>query len=95
MKRNEVWKVSINEELINAATYKPGGLRKGASPYIPSTSTGSPITRVTRSGILVFPFHVENHGPPPTSAAAMLLVTSKITYVKSNFIDVCRSSIYV
>lgn len=60
-------------------SYRPGGFKKGAKPKTPSGSKGSPMILLKTSGDCVLPFHVLNHGPPPTSTAAMLLVTSKIT----------------
>lgn len=59
-----------------AIAYRPGGLKKGTRLKMPSTSTGNPMARLTNSGVEVWPFHVLNHGPPPTSKAAILLVTS-------------------
>lgn len=58
--------------------YKPGGLNRGNRLYMPSTSTGNPIARLRIGGVDVLPFQVLNHGPPPTSRAAMSLVTSNI-----------------
>lgn len=60
--------------------YKPGGFNSGTRPKMPSTSTGRFIACFNSSGVFVFPFHVLNQGPPPTSTAAMVLVTSRITY---------------
>lgn len=47
-----------------------------------STSMGAVRARFSISLETVLPFHPENHGPPPTSNAAMLLVTSSITYMR-------------
>lgn len=60
--------------------YKPGGLRNGTQPRIPSTSIGTLSTRLMISGEDVLAFHVLYHGPPPVSSAAILLVTSRIIY---------------
>ena len=43
-----------------------------------STSMGNSRARFRAAGVDVFPFQVSNHGPPPTSRAAMLLETFKI-----------------
>lgn len=64
---------------IICRSYRPGGLNSGTKPYIPSISIGKFRARLTSSGVEVLPFQVVNHGPPPTSTAAMLLVTSKIS----------------
>jgi len=40
---------------------------------------GTRRARLRSSGADVLPFQLVNHGPPPTSTAAMSLVTFKIT----------------
>lgn len=60
--------------------YIPEGLNNGTVLYSPSTSTGTLRARLRSSGVVALPFQVLNHGPPPTSTAAMLLVTSNIIY---------------
>lgn len=66
--------------LLRESGYRPGGLKNGTEPNKPSTSTGTLRVRLRSSGVAVLAFQVLNHGPPPTSNAAMSLVTSNIIY---------------
>lgn len=55
--------------------YRPGGLNRGTRLKMASTSMGNSRALLRAAGVDVFPFQVSNHGPPPTSRAAMLLET--------------------
>ena len=58
--------------------YRPGGLNRGTRLKKPSTSTGNPRAPRRTGGVDVLPFQGLNHGPPPTSRAAISLETSNM-----------------
>lgn len=71
-------KIKNKKNDIKTTDYKPGGLNKGKRLKMPSTSIGNPIALLRTGEVDVFPFQVLNHGPPPTSRAAMSLVASNM-----------------